>query len=725
MLFAMLSCLAASAAVGDTFTSGALTFTVLSESPAKVSVKATDAKTISGDIVIPPSVTNDGTTYTVAEIAAQAFNGATLITSVSIPDFVTVINGYAFQDCSKIKTISLPKSVTALGNGPFAACTSLTEILADGDTFYSKDGVLYKGKNLTELIQFPAGKGDSEFVVPSSVTTISVAAFSGCSNLKSITIPATTTTLQPYLFWNCTNLNKVVNLNPIPQSVESGTFQGFKTSNAVLYVPSISKAAYAADNVWKTFKEIRGIEFYLDANDVTLKIDETLDLKNKTVSAEDIKIKSVTWNSSNTDVATVDSEGVVTAVALGKATITVTVVDENNQSYSDECEITVATFTSGDLTFTVTSADPTKVSVKATDAKTISGVVIIPSTITKGSTTYTIVEIAGGGFRGATLITSVSIPETVTTIGGYAFMGCTKIKSISIPKSVTTMHEGPFSGCTSLTEILADGDTFYSKDGLLYKGENLTELVQYPAGKSDTEFVIPSTVTNILSAAVRGCENLKSITIPSETKALSWYVFTECPNLTKVVDLNPTPQSTYDYTFVGSNISNAVLYVPSSSKSAYEAAKGWNTFKEIRAIEFYLDTKEATLKPGKTLDLRNNIVNTAGVEVKSLTWNSSDTDIATVDSEGVVTAVADGKATITVNVVDENDQTYTDECEITVDSTSDITVITTDSKGVIDYSAAYDVFTVNGVLVGKSVESLAPGLYIVRQKAASAKILVK
>ncbi|MDE6051524.1 MAG: Ig-like domain-containing protein, partial [Paramuribaculum sp.] len=163
----------------------------------------------------------------------------------------------------------------------------------------------------------------------------------------------------------------------------------------------------------------------------------------------------------------------------------------------------------------------------------------------------------------------------------------------------------------------------------------------------------------------------------------------------------------------------------SSSKEAYASANVWNTFKEIRGIEFYLDINDATLKPGKTLDLRNNIVNTVGVEVKSLTWNSSDSDVATVDSEGVVTAVADGKATITVNAVDENDQTYTDECEITVDSTSGINVITTDSKGVIDYSAAYDVFTINGVLVGKSVESLAPGLYIVRQKAASAKILVK
>ena len=255
--------------------------------------------------------------------------------------------------------------------------------------------------------------------------------------------------------------------------------------------------------------------------------------------------------------------------------------------------------------------------------------------------------------------------------------------------------------------------------------KNPTRILQYPAGKSDTDFEIPSTVNRIVDAVFNGCLNLKSITIPAATTNLGYYIFWNCTNLTKVVDLNPIPQSITNNTFKNFNISNATLYVPSSSKAAYAAADIWNTFKEIRGIEFYLDINDATLKPGETLDLKNQIVSAEDVTIKSLTWNSSNTDVATVDSEGVITAVADGNATITVNAVDENNQTYTDECEITVDTPSGITVITTDSKGVIDYSAAYDVFTVNGVLVGKSVESLAPGLYIVRQKAASAKILVK
>lgn len=49
--------------------------------------------------------------------------------------------------------------------------------------------------------------------------------------------------------------------------------------------------------------------------------------------------KNVTWESSNPSVATVDGDGVVTAVAVGSATITVTTEDGN---YTETCAVTVS-----------------------------------------------------------------------------------------------------------------------------------------------------------------------------------------------------------------------------------------------------------------------------------------------------------------------------------------------------------------------------------------------
>jgi hypothetical protein len=57
-----------------------------------------------------------------------------------------------------------------------------------------------------------------------------------------------------------------------------------------------------------------------------------------TVSPRDADDKSVTWESSNTDVATVDEHGVVTALAEGTAIITVTT---NDGGHTASCSVTV------------------------------------------------------------------------------------------------------------------------------------------------------------------------------------------------------------------------------------------------------------------------------------------------------------------------------------------------------------------------------------------------
>ena len=56
-------------------------------------------------------------------------------------------------------------------------------------------------------------------------------------------------------------------------------------------------------------------------------------------------------------------------------------------------------------------------------------------------------------------------------------------------------------------------------------------------------------------------------------------------------------------------------------------------------------------------------VTPANATVKTVTWSSDDTSVATVDSTGKVTGVAAGTATITVETVDGE---FTDECEVTV-----------------------------------------------------------
>ncbi len=59
----------------------------------------------SGNIVIPSSVTYNGTNYSVTTIGDYAFYGCTGLTNVTIPNSVTYIGNRAFVSCTNLTTI--------------------------------------------------------------------------------------------------------------------------------------------------------------------------------------------------------------------------------------------------------------------------------------------------------------------------------------------------------------------------------------------------------------------------------------------------------------------------------------------------------------------------------------------------------------------------------------------------------------------------------------------
>ena len=132
----------------------------------------------------------------------QEFKSNTEITSFDEFRYFTnctEIDSYFFSGCSNLTSITLPPTVTSIGNSAFYNCSGLTSV-----------------------------------TIPGSVTSIGSYAFSGCSGLTLV---------------------KVDIANPL--SISSYTFSN--RTNATLYVPAGSKAAYEAADYWKKFKEI--IEF--------------------------------------------------------------------------------------------------------------------------------------------------------------------------------------------------------------------------------------------------------------------------------------------------------------------------------------------------------------------------------------------------------------------------------------------------------------------------------
>ncbi len=126
-----------------------------------------------GDITVPETITYNGVTYTVTELADNAFNGCNGLTSVILPSTLTNIGNSAFSDCNNLLYV---KSYV-----PIYQNETLIAAAADATEFelpieYSK---IYRNafkysENLTKL------------VLPRSLTYIGENAFAGCKSLTEI-----------------------------------------------------------------------------------------------------------------------------------------------------------------------------------------------------------------------------------------------------------------------------------------------------------------------------------------------------------------------------------------------------------------------------------------------------------------------------------------------------------------------------------------------------------
>lgn len=100
------------------------------------------------------------------------------------------------------------------------------------------------------------------------------------------------------------------------------------------------------------------------------------------------------------------------------------------------------------------------------------------------------------------------------------------IVTVSIPSSVNSIGFGAFEWCDSLTEIKVKSNNAYFTDinGVLYNKDK-TKILQYPKAKTQTSYIIPSSVTTVGRDAFEECENLKSIILPEKLTSIEESAF--------------------------------------------------------------------------------------------------------------------------------------------------------------------------------------------------------
>lgn len=95
--------------------------------------RSSDSNYVSGELVIPETVSYCGTTYTVTELKTHdfmigAFFNCKSLTSIYVPNTVKYMGDYSFAYCSSLVSVHLPDSITDIPNMAFERCISLPSI---------------------------------------------------------------------------------------------------------------------------------------------------------------------------------------------------------------------------------------------------------------------------------------------------------------------------------------------------------------------------------------------------------------------------------------------------------------------------------------------------------------------------------------------------------------------------------------------------------------------
>ena len=596
-----------------------------------------------------------------------------------IPESVTSIGDYAFEYCN-LTSITIPEGVTDIGKGAFEDCSLTSITIPEGVTSIG-EYAFYGCNNLTSIN------------IPESVTEIGDYAFIGCSSLTSIVLPKSLKSIESKAFADCENLTDVYcNAKSVPRTSRDA-FDGSYPEYVTLHVPANALNAYKTTEPWSSFGKFETLEttilvegITLSQTTATLTEGETMTLT-ATVEPEGATDQSVTWISSNEDVATVDGSGKVQAVASGNATITATANDGSGVSAS--CDVTVekavvkvtkitlsqttATLTEGEtMTFTATIApeDATDKSITWSSSNTSVASVDNKGKVTaKASGNATITATANDG-SGVSASCVVTVEKKVVAVS-----------SITLSQSSATMIEGE---TLSLTATVKPANA--TNKGITWSSSNTSVATVDANGKVTAKAAGTATITataNDGSGAKASCKVtvekkviLVSQIILSQTSA----ILTEGETLTLTATVTPDnadnttiswSSSNEDIAMVSSKgkvvamgVGTATITATANDGSGVKASCVVTVEKKVVAVSsITLSQSSATLIEGEMLNLTATVKPTDATN-KGITWSSSNMSVATVDDNGKVTAVASGTTYITATANDGSGVSAS--CEVTV-----------------------------------------------------------
>ncbi len=271
--------------------------------------------------------------------------------------------------------------------------------------------------------------------------------------------------------------------------------------------------------------------------------------------------------------------------------------------------------------------------------------------LTEVSLPRSLTKLGGMAFYGCTALEQVYIPSQVSEIGDYAFYGCRSLQEIlvnddneyyrdedgvlfrgnmllcyppahtgeeyripngteqvgecafsysalrrvSVPSTVWELDATALTDCLQLEAVEVDWDNWYyaSADGVLYDFGK-TELITYPARKTDSSFSVPETVRHVAIRAFACNSYLQRVDFLGSVEELGSLAFVNCSALRRAVFHAQAPRTMGFSVFT---TDTTVFYL--EGKDGWESAdfSGWN----VAGVQVWTSNEGLLLHRGRLL----------------------------------------------------------------------------------------------------------------------------
>ncbi len=530
------------------------------------------------NIIIPQTVTVEGTTYQVKSIGSNVFGGKKFITSVQLPDGLQAIGSNAFNDCSSLTSVNIPSAVTSIGSYSFYNCKQLGGDITLPATLTSLGTYAFSHCEAVKNVTFLGDgdvtlQGESHFsgmyslksiTLPANLSMLSRSMFYGNASMENVNLASTqVTNIYPYAFYQCKALT-TMQLPSTVQTIGENAFCSCESLTSVTLPSSLTALGSDAFAYCKALQTVNNFEktqltstpravFYQCESLTSITLPPTL----KRLGDEAFRYcKSLT----SIDLASLETAGEYVFSGSGLISITIpssmTTVPRDFLSCCDSLRSV---------------------------------------TLPEGITT-----LARGVFYEDDALKSVVLPSTLTTIGTYAFANCRTLSSITIPANVTVIDEYAFQYCEQLETVDMKPQTMTTI------GRNA-----FDACKKLKTFRVPEGITSLGQSVFWGCESMQSLTLPSTLTTIGARLCYHCSSL-PTIDIPSGVTSIGDDAFNGCKLlDNIILPAALNALGSYAFANCDGaesvTFLGNGDVSMTGESQFATMKNLKSVKLPDNL----------------------------------------------------------------------------------------------------------------------